>query len=99
MLVAPAPAGRVRIARASDVSDPVTPGMAAGDLLSVIVRPDQDPVALADHLVPASARVLEPPLVTARAISFLVRPETADDLVRLLHHELIETATPLAVVT
>jgi aspartate kinase len=98
LLVAPTPAGRVRIARASDASDPVTPGMAAGDLLSVIVRPDQDPVALADHLVPASARVLETPLVTARAISFLVRPEIADDLVRLLHHELIETATPLAVV-
>ena len=97
LLVAPGTAGRVRVARTADGSDPVTPGMAAGDLLSVIVRPDLDAVALADHLVPASARVLEAPLVTPRAISFLVRPETADDLVRLLHQELIETATPLAV--
>jgi len=96
LLVAPGPAGRVRIAR-TDASEPTAPGTAAGDLLSVIVRPDLDPVALANHLVPAAARVLDTPLVTARAISFLVRPETADDLVRLLHYELIETATPLAV--
>jgi aspartokinase len=96
LLVAPGPAGRVRIAR-TDASEPTAPGTAAGDLLSVIVRPDLDPVALANHLVPAAARVLETPLVTARAISFLVRPETADDLVRLLHYELIETATPVAV--
>jgi uridylate kinase len=96
LCVAPARSG-VRIARIPEPGEPMAAGTATGDLLSVIVRPATDSLALAGALVPMAARVVAEPLVTERAISFLVRPEAADDLLRVLHYELIESSTPVAV--
>jgi hypothetical protein len=97
LCVAPLRSGLSRIARVPEGGESIAPGTATGDLLSVIVRPGTDSLALAGALVPPAARRVAEPLVTSRAISFLVEPEMADDLLRLLHYELIESSTPVAI--
>jgi uridylate kinase len=70
--------------------------LGTGDFVSIIVRPEADLTAAIDGLVPPTARVIDAPLVSARAISFLLRPEAADETLRRIHFELIEAQTGVA---
>jgi len=70
--------------------------LGTGDLVSVIVRPEADLTAAIDGLVPRATRLVEAPLTSARAISFLLRPEATDETLRRIHFELIESQTGVA---